>query len=98
MKFGLFIGAVTCLHLVSSQSQCTRESLSNDVVGSLVASSLVAGTQSVPPTIIVTGFTVVCLAADSIITRYRSASLVVVYDCIGGPACPTQGSKLFIAY
>ncbi len=86
----LFVGAVTYLHLVSSQ--CTREILNDAmVVAPLVARSLVAGTQSTPPTLIILGHTIVCLSVDNNLLRYRGASLVVMYTCTG--ACPTSSGN-----
>ncbi len=86
MKVLLLVGAVTCLHLVSSQqNQCTRENLEDpDVVEPLLASSLVAGTQSSPPMVdITTNYAIVCLSVDNTLNRYRGASLVVEYTCDG---------------
>ncbi len=86
MKVLVFVGAVACLlHLVSSQ--CIRESLTNVTVEPLLALSLVAGTQSSPPTVDITNYTIVCLAVDNNLDRYRGASLVVEYTCAG--ACPS---------
>ncbi len=95
MKFLQLVGVVTCLHLVSSQNQCTRENLEDvGVVGPLIASSLVAGTQSSPPTIAVRNSTVVCLAVDDILTTYRTASLIVEYTCLS--ACPVGAGNLML--
>ncbi len=91
MKLLLFVGAVTCLHLVNSQNQCTRENLDNaEVVEPLLAGSLVSGTQSSPPVVDIVNSTVVCLAVDSTSTTYRFASLVVAYTCAG--ACLQAGT------
>ncbi len=92
MKFLSLVGAVvTCLHLVSSQNQCTHENLEDArVVGPLITSSLVAGSQSSPPNVTIINLAVVCLSVDHNL-NLGGASLVVEYTCTG--TCPQSSGN-----
>ena len=81
------ITVMVCFHLDTSQSQCTRETLTTTNVQSLIGSSLSA-TGGPAPQIDLLEFRLVCLASNTMLNTYRSASLVVRYNCMGGSSCP----------
>ena len=87
MKVLLVLVVVTCLlHLTNSQ--CTQDQLNNDVVGMLLADSMVADGQGSAPTVTVLDYNIVCLSMGTMFSNFRTASLVVQYNCAGAE-CPS---------
>lgn len=86
----LSVIVVVCMIVcpLRTQEECTHERIEEgDIVGGLLARSLVAGTQSPPPSVTVDQATIVCLAADINANQYRGTSVVVSYRCEGS-SCP----------
>ena len=79
--------AVGCL-LPLTNSQCTPDQFSNEVVGMLLADSMVADGQGSAPTVTVLDYNIVCLSMGTTFSNFITASLVVQYNCAGAE-CPS---------
>ena len=78
----LLVLIATCL-LPLVNSQCTPDQFNNEVVGMLTANSMIAGSQGSAPTVTVLNFTIVCLSLGTAFSNFRTASVVVQYNCTG---------------
>ena len=87
MKTLLALVTVACLIHIAS-SQCTEGQFNDDVVGMLLADSMVADGQGSAPTVTVLDYNIVCLSMGTMFSNFRTASLVVEYNCAGAE-CPS---------